>query len=350
MKRLGLLTAILLAATAAFAQGSHWELGLNAGYLNSNDFKVKEYSTATFGLDVAWMSHTSGDSSWWWERYPMFGVRASFAAIPDGIAGHRFGVVGLIRVPMTRRLAYNIGLGLSAYTEPRWITHNKENIYISSLLCCLIDLGLTYRLSDHIHLSGSLLHSSNGNMVRPNKGLNFLQLGMAYSLGDIDRIVDWHDSRKDKGCGPTYNHEVGFTLSSGLSMSRHMCQYGIFYDYDVSLNYLYRLTCNTSVGGTVDLWYNCSHTWQRQVYNDPYPIPMYVSAMFVLEQRWGPVSLKGGVGASLIASSFVDIPIYERAGVYYNWGRNYVGVAVNAHAAKAEFIEWSYGRRFPIHR
>ena len=64
MKGAGLLTAMLLAVTAAFAQGSHWELGLNAGYLNSNDFKVKEYSTATFGLDVAWMSHTTGDSSW----------------------------------------------------------------------------------------------------------------------------------------------------------------------------------------------------------------------------------------------------------------------------------------------
>ena len=54
------------------------------------------------------------------------------------------------------------------------------------------------------------------------------------------------------------------------------------------------------------------------------------------------------MGPQLIVSSFVTIPIYERLGAYYNWGSNYVGVAVNAHAAKAEFIEWSYGRRFPI--
>lgn len=348
MKRVGLLTALMLAVAAAAAQGSHWEFGLNGGMLNSNDFMVRKYSTATLGLDVAWLSHTSGDSSLRWSRYPEFGVRASFAAIPGGIAGNRFGAVGLIRVPFSRRLSYGIGVGLSAYTKPRYITHNPENIYISSLLCCLIDIGLTYRVNDRLNLTGSLLHSSNGNLVRPNKGLNFLQLGMAYRIGDVERISDWPDGREGIVCVPAYRHELGFTLSPGLCMSRHMCQYGVFFAYDVSLNYLYRLTCQTFVGGTVDLWYNCSHTWQREVYHDPYPMPVYLNAMVVVEERWGPVSLKAGAGVPLLKSSFVDIPIYERVGVYYNWGRNYVGVAVNAHAAKAEFIEWSYGHRIPI--
>ena len=41
-------------------------------------------------------------------------------------------------------------------------------------------------------------------------------------------------------------------------------------------------------------------------------------------------------------------PFYERSGAYYNFGKNYVGVAVNAHGGRVEFIEWTYGRRFGI--
>ena len=70
--------------------------------------------------------------------------------------------------------------------------------------------------------------------------------------------------------------------------------------------------------------------------------------MAMMEFFWGPLSIKAGAGPVLLCSPQVTTPFYERAGAYYNFGKNYVGVAVNAHGGRVEFIEWTYGRRFGI--
>ena len=76
-----------------------------------------------------------------------------------------------------------------------------------------------------------------------------------------------------------------------------------------------------------------------------YRLPLYLRGMGVMEFFWGPLSLKAGVGLVMVASKEVTLPVYERVGAYYNFGRNYVGVALNATAGRIEFIEWTYGRR-----
>ncbi len=281
-------------------------------------------------------------------RFPTFGVRGSFGYMPQNIAGSRIGVVGVIRAPLWGKLDYNIAAGLSAFTKPRCLTHDHENIFITSWLCCFIDLGFSYNLTDRLMLTASFLHSSNGLLVRPNKGLDFLQAGLTVKLGDVS---SYSLAVPPIDTVPAYcRHEVGFTISPGISMSRHIVQKGLYFDYDVSLNYRYYLSPVIATGPTLDLWYNGSHLKQMEWYHDPYPIPVYVNVMWALEGHWGPISIGGGVGAVLVASTRVDMPIYERLGAYYNWSNNYVGVAVHAHAAKAEFIEWSYGRRFPLGR
>ena len=346
MKRLALILLLALFIPVS-AQNSHWEVGLNSGWMSPNGFSMLDYAAFGAGVDVAWLWQTPGNTYWMqWRRQPSFGLKGSFEYVPDGIAGSRIGLVGLLRAPLWGRLDYNIGIGLSAFNRTRYIIHDQDNIFISSLLCCLIDIGFVYNIGERLQLSASFVHSSNGNLVRPNKGLNFMQLGFAARLGEGYKGPV---TREGIGYVPFFNrHEVGFTLSPGGSMSRHTFQPGFFFDYDISLNYCYYIVPLISVGATVDLWYNGSHDWQREVYHDPYPVPMYVGMMGTIEGHWGALSIKAGVGPQLFVSSFVTIPIYERLGAYYNWGSNYVGVAVNAHAAKAEFIEWSYGRRFPI--
>ena len=37
-------------------------------------------------------------------------------------------------------------------------------------------------------------------------------------------------------------------------------------------------------------------------------------------------------------------------GLYYNWGRNYVGLGLNARAGMIEFVELGYGLRLPLGR
>lgn len=349
MKRLALVVTMAI-ATAAAAQGGYWEVGLNGCWQTPNGFNMLEYSEWAGGFDVAYARRiVSNDYGTMWRRYPTVGVRASLEYVPHGISGSRLGVVGLLRAPLWGRLDYSLAAGISAFSRSRFITHDTSNIFVSSLLCCLVDVGVVYNVSNSFALTASFLHSSNGNMVRPNKGLNFLQLGVAYRLGVPDEEPDWRHARQSIDTVPPYcRHELGFTLSPGFSTSRHTRQEGLYLDYDISLNYRYYHNPLISTGLTVDLWFNGSH-WTRFVwYDEPYYVPVYVSAMLTIEGHWGPVSIGGGVGSTLLASSMVDMPLYERLGVYYNWGNNLVGVAINAHGVKAEFIEWSYGRRFGI--
>ena len=125
-------------------------------------------------------------------------------------------------------------------------------------------------------------------------------------------------------------------------------QRGLFFCYDLAINYEYHATPVFAYGATVDLWYNFSHPWQLPRYHDNYTFPMYVSAQAFVEGFWGPLSIKAGIGPVLAASSRVLVPVYERLAAYYNFGHHYVGIGINAHLGQAEYIEWSYGFRLPL--
>lgn len=333
------------------AQNTHWEIGLNGSYMFHNFSDLDIVATGVAGMDVTWMSRKDGDSYWrLMRRYPSFGVRTSFYYIPQGIAGHRIGVAGIVRTPLTKHLDYNLGVGLSTFTRAQCFTGDPENIFVSSALNCLIDVGFSYRIGEHVMFTAGLTHSSNGMLHRPNKGLNFFQAGMAVKLGnDYEHNLDWEHAHERITSVPTYTqHEIGATLSPAVVMSGLEWQKGYFFCYDISLNYIYRFNPVYGVGGAVDLWYNDSHTEQMKVKNVDYPLPLYISAMPFWEGSWGHLSLRVGIGPVLYASSLVRLRFYERVGAYYNFGSHYVGAGINAHSGVIEFIEWSYGFRIPL--
>ena len=94
------------------------------------------------------------------------------------------------------------------------------------------------------------------------------------------------------------------------------------------------------------MWYNGSDHQLLKEAGNPYLLPLYLSAMATAEVFWGPVSLRLGLGSLVMGSTQISIPYYERVALYYNFGRQYVGVSLNAHGGRVEFIEWTYGIRF----
>lgn len=328
------------------AQGQQWELSLTGGYMTPNNFNMPEYSAATFGADVAWWSLVDGDE-WWTRRRAntAFGLKASVGFIPTGLSGHRIGFVGLLRASLLDRLDYHIGLGLSYYTKSAYITHDASNIFITTLISCLIDVGFDFRISHDWALSFALLHSSNGMLNRPNKGLNYLQAGVVYSLGEDYRLKK--NPVPDEPPMPS-KHEVGFALQGGAAVSRDWNIQGLYPCYDLSLNYQYYLDPVLAVGGTLDLWYNGAHHKEAAYYHESYLFPCYASALGFVEGFWGNISVKAGIGPVVVAPRRVNIRFYERVGAYCNFKDNYVGVALNAHAGMIEFIELCYGHRFKI--
>lgn len=361
MRRLSVVFVALLVLAGPCALAQHRLVaGLGASVMMANNFNMPEYNQSTMDVELGWFYRTDGSQEWQrLRKKPSFGLKASFGYIPQGIAGHRFGLVGMVKAPLWKRLEYGIGLGISTYTKPYCLTHDPENIFISSIISCLIDVELGFRITDGLSITAAMLHTSNGNLYLPNKGFNFFRLGLegglcvgsrsksslepGYSLRETAIQEDKSQYIASRG-----DQEIGFTLSNGLVMSRHLMQKGYFPCYDLSLNYLYYTSPVVAVGGTVDLWYNFSHSWQLPRYNDKYPIPMYLNVQGVCEGFWGPLSVRISVGGVLLASSRVGMRLYERVGTYYNFGKSYVGVGLHARAGMIEFVELSYGYRIPL--
>lgn len=341
---------LLVPVGGVLGQSSRWEVGLAVSEMTPNNFNMLEYSAAAVGAELGWW-HCFQSDEWWVVRRknPAFGIKASFAFIPAGISGHRLGVVGVLRAPLWKRIDYHIGLGLSSYTRSSYFTHDTANIFISTLLNCLIDVGFDYCITDRLSASLALLHSSNGMLHRPNKGLNFLQVGMSYNIAGPGYRLPRATPVPDPPAMDS-RHEIGVTFQGGVVESRDLRLDGHYPCYDLSLNYQYYLDPLVAVGGTLDLWYNFSHYKLAHMLDEKYTFPCYLSALGYIEGKWGPVSIKAGIGPVLVAPERVNIRFYERVGAYYNIGKHYLGVSLHAHAGVIEFMEWGYGFRLPVKR
>lgn len=350
---ISLYLLLCLFHTSSLAQSStptlpsyYREVSATVAYLTPNNFNMLEYSCWGVGIEAtAW---TTPQSDAWWvarRKSPQFGLKASFGFFPQSLSGHRIGLAGILRAPLYRQLRYQIGLGLSYYTNSQYFSHDPENIFISTLVACLIDVGLVYPVGESAVVSLSLLHSSNGMLNRPNKGLNYLQLGIGTALG---APPSQSPATETLQVLPSFKrHEVGVALQLGAVVSRdlRLKPNRLFPCYDLSVGYQYYLDPVLAVGGTLDLWYNFAHREVALLDHNPYTMPLYFGALAYVEGFWGSLSIKAGIGPS-VGSSLITIPFYERVGAYYNTRHTYFGVALNAHAGIIEFIEWTVGYRF----
>lgn len=329
------------------ASAQEIRVAAGGGYMLPNNMQYSSFSSPTYGLGAAVLWRAEGDSYWeqFW-NHPSFGLKALYTRVPHSVAGDWFGVEGLMVNPFGSRWEWQLGLGLSCYTRPFQFTGDSNNVFIGSMLNCLIDLGVGYRFGDRTRLSLRLLHTSNGMLMRPNMGLNYLQadleFGFPTSPNPEARIP--HSDLSEDPIPPS--EEWSVALSGGAAMSRDSLTEGYFPCYDLTFYYQRYVSPVVAFGGAIDLWYNGSHRPLVGRDESDYRLPLYLSGMATAELFWGALSIKAGVGLVVAASNQVSIPVYERLGAYYNFGRNYLGVALNAHSGRIEFIEWTYGRRF----
>lgn len=346
LKHILWLAGLWAAASSPLAAqgGLYREATFTAAYMMPNNFNMMGYAAASAGVEATAWWRVQGDE-WWKSRrgYPSFGFKGSVAFVPGGIAGHRLGLAGMLRGPLWRQVDYQLGLGLSYYTNSQYFTGDPENIFISTLVSCLIDVGCVWHLGDDQLVTFALVHSSNGMLNRPNKGLNYLQVGYGFALDPVAQGGGGEAQPRP----PFARHEFGVALSGGLTAPRnlHFHPQHLYPCYDLSLNYQYYLDPVVAVGGTLDFWYNFSDRDVALRYGQRWRMPLYFGGLAYVEGFWGPLSVKAGIGPSL-GGEEVGIPFYERVGVYYNFRRFYAGVALNAHAGVIEFIEWTVGRRF----
>ena len=399
-RRLSVLVLVLAFASPAWGQGGLYTLSLHSGYTVPNSEEWNYIAGGSIGADFSVSRRIDWgfcDTNCYFPvlRNPYWmGLRGGFTYFPNDIAGQRISFSGFIQQPLfyfnrfirldgdstlvSVREPFNLDLdfGLAFYTNPYCRTPNPDNVFIGSYANCMIQLGFsqafTLKNSSKIVLGAKFAHSSNGYLRKPNKGLNYLQLSLGYSLpvkkfyGKIYEskfdtipetctaycpVMKWPDMPVDN---PAFRGgDILLSYAPGIVMPRYTgASSNYFYAHTARVGYLYRLSPARAVGATLDLTYNYSHTAVIAHWHEDYNLPFYVGLAAAYEASFHRLTLHTAVAAYLCRSEHGTTPLYERVGLFYNFGpeyrrlRHFVGVSLKSHMAHIDFIEWHYGIRF----
>lgn len=371
---------------------------------NSSEWSYISDISAGASVDLAWRQdwgYRDSNAFFVLLRKPYnMGFRGSFTYFPNDIAGERFGVGGFLQEPLLRVrrhltlkgdtlqsavmdcLSLDMGFGLAFYTNPFCRTPNPDNVFIGSYTNCLVQVGLSYGLHlpdlSQISLALRFAHSSNGYLRKPNKGLNYIELSVGYTLSNLNRYphTGARESRFDTldkratWYMPVYNPDLWpsdkatfrggdllLSYAPGLVMPRYSgARRKYFYANTARVGYLYRFSPARAAGATLDFTYNFSHTAVIAHHKEEYPLPFYVGLAAAYEASYHRLTIHTALAAYLMRSQHSTTPLYERVGLFYNFGdethrlRHFVGFSLKSHMAHIDFIEWHYGIRFRTRR
>lgn len=319
------------------------------GHILCNNAEARaNINSPSCGFSVYIADNLTGDEWWhYYWKYPSFGLELSYDYIDNSFTGNKVGALFFIRpsVYKSRHLSADVflGLGLSYLSKTNSVA-NPRNVYIGSHINALINLGgqINWFLTDNLALTAGarFSHSSNGQLVRPNLGLNFWQVevGAEYYWGgyNYDVPVATYGFSKYGAINISFSPGMAESLHNGrhyfasvLSIAYSRSFYPCF-SYGVGYDFMYNGTISSALPGANMAAAEC--------------FSQGVVANF--ESRWGRVALRVGVGVYIVNGKYHKQPFYERAGLFYYLGslqRQYIGVSIKAHAFSAEFIEWTYG-------
>lgn len=354
------LAAVSLAVNSGFAQHSFSDCGfflagVKGGMVIPNDagFKPQLGNTAIATVDFGVGARIAGPEYWkaYWNN-PYFGLGLSFDRIFNQITGNRLSAYAFLENPFAKTekwdFGWSCGFGVSYVTNTFDSVDNPENQFIGSHLNAYISLGFgaNYHPSNKVtcYAGVRFSHSSNGTIQLPNKGLNLLQLEVGAKINK-SRL-----SRKDFEI-PVYQdknsiaktNSVFVTLAPIYNSSRISLEH--FFSGEFTVGYRRKFHPCFAYGGGFDLMYDGSLTDNYRPYGDVKNA--FAESVFgLVEAYWGGFSVRGGIGVYLHRGVNFSLPYYERIGAFYAFGRKqsfYAGVSIKAHAAHAQFVEWTFG-------
>lgn len=358
---------------------AEYSLSLAAGGTVANSSALDYTHAVDFGIVGAVDWRMTGDEYWkrFW-NHPSFGTHIEYLHTLGGIAGDRVALAFQMSNPLwesvgaypRHQLFWYSGAGVAVFTEPYERTLDTLNKFIGSYLNCIFNLGLGYRamLDDNSELTFTLRfsHSSNGYMLKPNKGLNFILATAGYCFkpqgrGEMtapDASVSIDTTIQDTRCivptsrfrktrTPFMSHRLWVSFAPTAVQSRYIAATKDYYfAYTGQIGYGFNINPCIGFGANLDIMYNSSHS--ERLINEFHkePSPPYLGAALSVEPRWGIMSVRLSVGYYLRRAETVSIPMYERLGVFFHFGdkvSQFAGVTIKAHAAHADYIEWHYG-------
>ncbi|MDR3367137.1 MAG: acyloxyacyl hydrolase [Prevotellaceae bacterium] len=261
-------------------------------------------------------------------------------------------------------VGYTISAGLSynfnAY-DPNEAPYNvlvgsKRNAYID----LAIDVSFLLPRRSTLGASLSFQHFSNGSYQKPNKGLNLLSGTLAYQRNTYRNRDKTYapmaiPARKNTlewylfAAGGVRMLDTGFDRQKPREGKRWHC-------YTLSTAAMLQTSFRRKLGVGADLFY---FSWGEHVVRyrareegkenistsaaDNMALGLYLAHEVGYKRAW-LITDVGFYPLGRVGDSPVKPRIYERAGVKYYFGdRLFLGVAIKAHGAKADYVEWLVG-------
>jgi hypothetical protein len=259
-------------------------------------------------------------------------------------------------------LYYDIGLGLSYNFEcydPHLRPYNtligsKRNVFINFRFSADFSVGEHSTLG----LGASYIHFSNGSIRKPNKGIDLLSVNLLYRTNLFKKNEKGYHRYAVEPFNPVWEIQLsrangGRMLDTGFDFNDP--KYKRWYCNTASLAVLRQTGHRTKFGAGLDYFY---FDWGRYVKEhrakerglEITTLPrdnMALGAYLTYEIGYKNVWLYTHLGFYLtehVGDNPDNLWIYERVGVKYHVTKNIsLGVAIKAHLAVADYVEWTLG-------
>lgn len=289
-------------------------------------------------------------------RPPEIGLGYYFSNLGDrevyGLAHGIYMMLGgdFFRDKSSFYLQQNFSFGISYNTEHFDIEENYSNRAIGSHLNTffILSMNMKIKLGQNLILSAgpSLVHMSNGNIKRPNFGLNLINTRVGITL----KLNPEKISSKNEFFEPVeYEKNRYLILFSGgvRHQSRLIPKYfpvGTFV-----AEYSRRLNLNQALGIGIDLIYDPTEGQELYVTGAHVEniIPWHGGIHLSYERIWNKLSIILQPGYKIITPSDHYFYQFNRVGFRYRLNNNIIlNYSIKTHRIAADFIEFGVGYCF----
>lgn len=313
------------------------------------------------GVLLSWNRKTFGNKSWQ-ERfnYPDVGVSLSYQNLKNNSLGNAYAVYGHYNFYFLKRnVVFRIGTGVAYATNPYDRKENTKNIAFGTQLLNSTYVQLNYKKEQlfktpfGIQAGLGIMHYSNGNVKSPNTSINVfsVNLGLTYNLNPIDTYTYIHEEVNKKSFKEKLAYNI--KLSGGINQGEviGIKQYPFFntsFYVDKRIGRFSGFQFGADVFFSMflkeEIKYNSIAFPSRNI--DPETDYKRVGLFLGHELYINKMSIIAQLGYYVYYPYPFEEKYYERLGIKRYFGKKYfASVAIKAHGAAAEAIEFGVGIR-----
>jgi len=287
-------------------------------------------------------------------RYPRFGVGYFYSGLSNPVVyGQAHGIFSYMNIPVTRfferwQLNYRIAIGM-AYLNKRFdIDNNIKNTTIGTHTNIHFNftLNTNYTITDGVEFVNAigLTHFSNGNIHKPNLGLNLITLsaGMNYRLvSPKEKSI----TAKDHYDQPKKKYAFALIYSAGFRTYDFTINKKYFAS-SLSINAGYNFNHKRKTGLGLDLFYSGAlepAIKKRQDAEADFYDLWQAGIHGFHDLTYKNLILTMQLGYYFYAV-YKEAPVYTRIGLNYKINQHILtNISLKTHYAVADFVEWGIG-------